>query len=186
MMLPGSIEVRFGKFSDVLGPAIAHGDFTFVPAEVELSGYENGPLLADAAVNADPATRALIHPGEDAPWACGRIQRLFQQPLVREEDRGEKCCMWYPFLAIVKEDDSAVGIPFVCTDYYGESIVLFSDDPMPETETMQAIASAFWSLLLQDADELVDYRDRMEHFGAGVTIEFGVEDGEPFMRELDD
>lgn len=186
MMLPRSIQIRFGTFHDVLGPGISNGDFTFVPAEVDFPGYKNGPRLADAAASADAATRALIHPGEDAPWACGRIQRLFQQPLVRDDDRGEKCCMCYPFLAVVKGDDSVIGIPFVCTDFYGESLVMFSNNPKLDGDTMQSIASAFWSLLLQDADELVDYQDRMEHLGAGVTIEFGVEDGEPFMRELND
>jgi hypothetical protein len=185
-MDPSSIQVCSGTLNDVLGPSISVADITFVPADVTFSGYENGPKLADSAADADTATRAVVRPGEDAPWASGRIQKLFNQPQLPEEDRGEKCCMAFPFLAVMLDGDSTLGIPFLCSDYYGESLLLFGDDPIPEKETMQRIATAFWSLLLQDATDLADYRDRMEHAGAGVTIEFGVNDGEPFMRELTD
>jgi hypothetical protein len=94
--------------------------------------------------------------------------------------------MEFRFMAVFIEHASAVGIPFLCSDYYGESELFFPNDPAPNAETIQKIGLAFWSLLLQDVNDLIDYTDRMEHLGAGVTIEFGVDDGEPFMRELPD
>lgn len=181
-----SLEIRFGTLKDVLGQAVAHHGIRFVPAKVDFSGYENGPTLADAAAASDASVRAVVNPGEDAPWVSGRIQRVFLQRQIPEEDRGEKCCMWFTFLAVTIDGDSAVAIPFVCSDHYGKSLLLFGDVPAPDAATMQTIADAFWSLLLENPNDLIDYVDRMEHPGAGVTIEFGIEDGAPFMRELPD
>lgn len=181
-----SIQIRSGKLNDVLGPAALHEGIAFVPADVEFSGYENGPALAETLVDAEPAVRAIVRPGEDAPWASGRIQRVFHQRQNPESERGEKCCMWFTFLAVIIKDGCALGIPFICTDDYGKTNLLFGDDPHPGAETMQTIANAFWSLLLASPGDLEDYIDRMEHLGAGVTIEFGVEDGEPFKREVPD
>ncbi|MEZ6093182.1 MAG: hypothetical protein R3C03_02940 [Pirellulaceae bacterium] len=179
-----SIEIQHGVLKDVVGPAVAYNGYTFVPADVDFNGYENGPKLIDAMSNVDPSVRAIVRPGEDAPWASGRIQKLFRQRQLPESERGEKCCMNFVFLAVVVSDNQAVGIPFLCTDNYGESKLYFGDDPPHNSDTMTSIGHAFWSLLLQDANDLVEYVDRMEHVGAGVTIEFGVEYGEPFMREL--
>lgn len=179
-----SLQIQFGTLNGVLGPAVAHNGITFVPAAVDFSGYENGPTLAEALAKAEATIRAIVNPGEDAPWASGRIQRVFQQRQIPEDERGEKCCTLFTFLAVIVDRDSIVGIPFVCTDHYGESILLFGDDPPPDAETMQSVANAFWSLLLSKPNDLADYSDRMEHLGAGVTIEFGVDDGVPFMREI--
>ena len=181
-----SIEIQHGKLNDVVGPAVAYDGYTFVPADVDFKGYENGPKLTDAMSNVDASLRAIVRPCEDAPWVSGRIQKLFHQRQVPESERGEKCCMIYPFLAVIVSEGKAIGIPFLCTDHYGESKLYFGDDPPHSDETMTTIGLAFWSLLLHDAKDLVDYVDRMEHLGAGVTIEFGVDNGEPFMRELPD
>lgn len=181
-----SLEIRYGTLNDVVGPAVTHDGYTFVPADVDFQGYENGPKLMDAMSNVDASVRAIVRPGEDAPWVSGRIQKLFLQRQVPENERGEKCCMIYPFLAVSVSEGKAIGIPFLCTDHYGESKLYFGDDPPHSADTMATIGLAFWTLLLQDPRELVDYVDRMEHLGAGVTIEFGVDDGEPFMGELPD
>ena len=179
-----SIKIQQGTLKDVVGPAVAFDGYTFVPADVDFNGHESGPKLIDAMSNVDASVRAIVRHREDAPWVSGRIQKLFHQRQVPENERGEKCCMIYPFLAMIVTDGKATGIPFLCTDHYGESKLYFGDDPLQSAETMRAIGLAFWSLLLRDAGDLVDYVDRMEHLGAGVTIEFGVDDGEPFMREL--
>ena len=126
---------------------------------------------------------ALIHPGEDAPWACGRVQRVFSLPQVPEEDRAEKSCMGFSFLAAVPEGEQLVGIPFECTDYYGKSVLIFSGDA-PLQSLIDHVASAFWQVLLKAPDDLPEYTDHFFHTGAGVEVRFGVRDGEPFMEEV--
>jgi hypothetical protein len=122
-MNPNSINVRYGELEDVIGNARRHDGIAIVPARVQLTGsmLTNGSCLeeyiAAHALAAD--IRALIHPGKDAPWVCGRVQRVFSLPQVPEEDRAEKSCMGFGFLAALPEGGALVGIPFECTDHYG-------------------------------------------------------------------
>jgi hypothetical protein len=74
-------------------------------------------------------------------------------------------------------------VPFECSDYYGESGLTFSSVKAPDEAIQRAIAEAFWGLLLSAPTDLSDYEDRLYHSGAGVWLLFGVESGEPFMRE---
>jgi hypothetical protein len=188
-MNPDSIAVRFGKLEDVIGHAHHHDDIAIVPAIIRLTGnpMTNGSFfkeyLADQKVPAD--VRALVHPGEDAPWVCGRIQRVYSLPQVPEEERGEKSCMGFSFLAAIPEGGQLVGIPFECTDYYGKSVLIFSGDPPPQA-LIDRVASAFWQVLLKDPHDLPEYTDRFLHLGGGFEVQFGVRDGEPFMEEVAD
>ena len=181
-MNPPNIRIEYGVLDDVLGVAVAHAGMMFVPATIRLNGYENGAPLEEFAQHCDHATRTLIRPGEDAPWVSGRIQRLFRQPQASADERLEKSCIGFSFVALLAEADGHLGIPFHCTDYYGRSRVLYSDSPVPPPALRQQIAEAFWSLLLQDPTELNDYHDTLCHHGAGVDIAFGVKDGEPFFH----
>ena len=63
---------------------------------------------------------------------------------------------------------------------------MFSSENGPPEKLQQQIAEAFWGLLLSDPTDLVDYKDSMLHLGAGVWIDFGVEDGEPFFEEREE
>jgi hypothetical protein len=186
-MNPDSIKVRFGELEAVIGHARRYGDISIVPAKVQLTGkmLTNGPLLEKylQAQKLPAGIKALIRPGEDAPWACGRIQRVFSLPQLPEEDRGEKSCMCFDFLAAFQENGQLVGIPFGCTDYYGQSLLMFSGDAPPRP-LIDRITNAFWQILLAEPQELAEYTDHYYHTGAGVEVRFGVRDGEPFMEEV--
>ena len=52
--------------------------------------------------------------------------------------------------------------------------------------TKDAIAHAFWSLLLEAPDELADFRFRLFHPGACVWMEYASESGEVSYAEYDD
>jgi hypothetical protein len=184
-----SIQVKFGQLTDVVGHARSHENVAIVPAIIGLSGspMTNGSFLKDylAARNLPAEIKALIHPGEDAPWACGRIQSVFSIPQIPDEDRAEKSCMGFSFLAAIPEEKQLVGIPFECTDYYGKSVLIFSGDA-PAQKDMDRIARAFWEILLEKPHDVPDYADHFFHTGAGVEVRFGIQDGEPFMMELRD
>src|SRR5262245_21144363 len=134
-MNPDSIKVRFGELEDVVGHAHRHDDIAIVPARVRLTGsmLTNGPRLEEylAALKVPAGVKALIHPGEDAPWVCGRVQRVFSLPQTPEEERTEKSCMNFSFLAALQEAGQLVGIPFECTDHYGRSLLIFSGAAPP-------------------------------------------------------
>jgi hypothetical protein len=186
-MNPDSIKVRFGQLEDVVGPARRHGDIAIVPARVRLTGnmLTNGPHLQEylAALKLPADVNALIHPGDDAPWVCGRVQLVFSLPQLPEEERAEKSCMGFSFLAALQDDGQLVGIPFECTDYYGRSLLMFSGDAPPQP-LIDRIANAFWQILLDQPLDLPEYADHFYHLGAGVEVRFGVRDGEPFMEEV--
>ena len=91
------------------------------------------------------------------------------------------------FIAILQDGDAAYyAVPFSCDDYYGRTLLMFSSENGPPEKLQQQIAEAFWGLLLSDPTDLVDYKDSMLHLGAGVWIDFGVEDGEPFFEEREE
>jgi hypothetical protein len=186
-MNPNTISIRYGESEDVIGNARRHDDIACVPARVQLTGISltNGSYLEEYLAESTLAAevKALIHPGEDAPWVCGRVQRVFSQPQAPEEDRAEKSCMGFGFLAVIPEDEGLVGIPFECTDYYGRSHLLFSSEAPPQP-LADRIANAFWQILLQEPQDLPDYTDHFYHVGAGIKVRFGVRDGEPFMEEV--
>src|SRR4051812_19453159 len=111
-----AIEIRYGEFKDVVARSRQFHDIALVPAVVGLTGsmLTNGSFLDEYLdkQRLPVEVRAIIRPGEDAPWVCGRIQYLFSLPRVPEEDRGEKCCMAFDFLAVLDVDGKLIGVPF--------------------------------------------------------------------------
>src|SRR5262245_39368360 len=174
-MNPESIQVRFGELEDVIGHVCRHGDIAIVPARVRLTGrmLTNGSYLEDylGARKVPADVKALVHPGEDAPWVCGRVQRVFSLPQIPEEERGEKSCMVFSFLAAFQEDGQLVGIPFDCTDHYGRSLLLFSGDAPPQP-IIDRVADAFWGILLENPQDIPDYTDHFFHLGGGFEVRF--------------
>jgi hypothetical protein len=182
-----SIQIRFGELQDVIGAARHQGDLAVVPATIRFTGYSmtNGSFLDEFLATREISTEitALIRPGKDAPWACGRIQRVFALAQIPEEDRAEKSCMGFSFLAAFPQDDLLIGIPFECTDYYGRSVLLFNGEAPPQ-ELIDRVANGFWSMLLEEPHDLPEYTDRFAHLGGGFDVAFGVRDGEPFLEEI--
>ena len=61
---------------------------------------------------------------------------------------------------------------------------MFSSEDAPSAEIQDFIAERFWTFLLSEPSDLVDYEARMFHSGACIWIRYGVESGEPFMMML--
>ena len=182
------IEIRHGRFTDLTGPPQKFGELTFAPAEVELSGsmFDLTHRLDDYLHRYDvPAeVKPLLRSGEDAVWVRGRAQQLFQIPNTSAENRGEKTFFSALFLALVPDEAGHhLGVPFECTDHYGGSGLVFSSEDPPSAELQHRIAEAFWGLLLSEPANIQDYRDCILHSGAGVWVDFGIADGEPFVEE---
>jgi hypothetical protein len=92
----------------------------------------------------------------------------------------EKTLLDVGFVAV--PEGSSVGIPFVCTDYYGRTGLTFSPEG-PDSSIQALIARAFWSLLLQEPEELADFSAKVYHPGTGNWMHFGCEHGEPYCEE---
>ena len=182
------IQIRHGQFTDLLGPPQTYDDITFAAAQVQLNGSIfdlTHPLESWIDQHHVPReTKALVLAAENAVWVRGRVQQLFKIPNTTEEDRGEKTFFLGELIAILQgEAGQSLGIPFLCTDTYGRSGLMFSSEDPPPQELQQRIGNAFWSLLLSDPRNLEDYRDSILHLGTGAWLDFGVQDGDPFLEE---
>lgn len=179
-----NIHVEFGALSNVFGKAATHDGFSFVPAIVELDGdsFSRAFDLRDAVGPHPPASLARpIEHHYDAAWVRARLPRVFAfTPQIAEM---EKSLLDVGFVTVA--EGSAVGFPFVCTDYYGRTGLMFSPEG-PDQATQTKIAAAFWSLLLDSPDDLEDFEAAVFHLGASIWMHFGCADGEPYYRESHD
>lgn len=179
-----NMRVQFGELQNVFGKPATHGDFTFVPAAVELdgNGFSTDFHLRDVAGERPPAILARpIEQQYDAAWVRARLPCVFGfTPQLSEV---EKSLLDVGFVAVAV--GTSIGIPFICTDYYGRTGLMFSPDG-PDQGTRAKIASAFWSVLLQLPDDLIDFDATVYHPGAGVWMHFGCEDGELSYSESED
>lgn len=182
-----AFRIQHGELLDVTGHPVRHQEITFVPASIELwgSSFSFSFPFHEFTANWPFATKALVKPGNDAPWVLGRLMYLFGTDLCAEEFRPEKACFSESFIAVLHSREN-LSIPFTCTDYYCKSSLMFSSEDPPADELQQEIAGSFWSLLLSAPTDVVDYESRMFHSGACIWIRFGVESGESFLTETDE
>jgi hypothetical protein len=178
------MHVQFGTLQEVFGTPTTHQGFTFVPAAVELdgNGFSTDFHLRDSVGRRPP--KILARPIErqyDAAWVRARLPRVFG--FTPELSEIEKSLLDVGFVAIA--DGSGVGFPFICTDYYGRTGLMFSRKG-PDQDTQAKIAAAFWSLLLQSPDDVADFEATVYHPGAGIWMHFGCEDGEPCYSESEE
>jgi hypothetical protein len=178
------IWVQFGTLQNVFGKPATHDGFTFVPAAIKLDGssFSADFYLRNSAGEPPPAI--LAHPIEhqyDAAWVRARLPRVFG--FTPELSEVEKSLLNVGFVVVVT--GCAVGFPFICTDYYGGTGLMFSPHG-PDQDTQTKIAGAFWSLLLQTPHDVADFEETVYHPGAGIWMHFGCEDGEPSYSESGD
>ena len=99
-----------------------------------------------------------------------------------EVSDAEKSLLDVGFVAVATGN---AGLPFICTDYYGRTALMFSPDG-PAKDMQAKIAAAFWALLLASPDDVEDFEATVFHLGAGVWMHFGCQDGVPTYRESED
>src|SRR4051794_37098928 len=146
------MQVQFGTLQDVFGKPATHDGFTFVPAAVELNGngFSTDFYLRDSVGERPPAILARpIEQQFDAAWVRARLPPVFR--FTPELSEGEKSLLDVGFVAVAT--GSSVGFPFECADYYGRTGIMFSPEG-PVQDTQAKIAAAFWSLLLQEPDDV--------------------------------
>jgi hypothetical protein len=175
------LEIRNGQLLGVFGKSAEFAGLTLMPADVELEGGSFGLdyCLSDHVGEANPTI--LRHPlsGQfDAAWVRARIPRVFE--FTPDLSEAEKSLLYVGFVAVI--EDTLVGIPFICTDHYGRSGLLFSEKG-PEETLKQTIASAFWSLLLHVPEDLADFEGRVYHPGTGVWLNYGCKLGHIYCEE---
>ncbi len=153
--------------------------FAFVPGRVVLNGeWFGSEAYLSAAVTKPPLILAKpISQGIDAVWVRARIPEVFDFTPVLSST--ETSLLEVGVVAV--PEGASVGTPFICTDYYGRSELVFSPEGPPPNEKAE-IAAAFWSLLLQAPDDLANFEERVFHPGAGVWMYFGCENGELNVR----
>jgi len=135
------MNVEFGVLQNVFGRPATHSGFTFMGAAVELNG--NGLsielFLRDFARERLPAILARpIKHDYDAAWVRARLPHVFG--LTPDLSQVEKSLLFVGFVAVA--GGGSLALPFVCTDYYGRSGIMFSPEG-PDEATKKKIASAF-------------------------------------------
>jgi hypothetical protein len=178
------IRIQFGVLQNCFGKPTTYGGFTFVPAAVKLdgNGFSIEFYLRDSAGERPPAI--LTRPIEqqyDVAWFRARLPRVYG--FTPERSDVEKSLLDIGFVAVAA--GGSVGVPFVCTDYSGRTGIMFSPQG-PDQDSQVTIATAFWSLLLQTPDDVVDFEATVYHPGAGIWMHFGCKDGEPCYSESED
>ncbi|MFO0953083.1 MAG: hypothetical protein U0835_18405 [Isosphaeraceae bacterium] len=175
------MDVRHGTLLNVYGKPVRHDGYLFMPADVALDGCSFGlahRLCDHVGPAAPPVLRRALREAFETAWVRARIPALFG--FTPDAAEVEKALIWSGFAAVI--DDGAACYPFVCTDHYGRSALMFSDEG-PADERKQSIASAFWRALLLDPEDLADFEQRVYHPGASVWLEYGCDAGRVSCEE---
>ena len=175
------MNVRHAKLRNVYGRAAKHSGFTIVPADVELEGTMFRPSSRLNELPSDripPVLRVPVAEQFDVAWVRARLPVAFG--CTPEPSEVEKTFLLQGFVAV--QDGADAGVAFECSDYYGKSSLTFSQAESDES-LKGRITDAFWSILLSEPDALADFNGRFDHIGAGITLEYGCENGEPYCIE---
>lgn len=154
-----------------------------MPADVALEGtsFSLGYRLEDHENNKPAELQHAIEEDIDAAWVRARIPSVFGY--TPDAAEVEKALLYCGFVAVNAE--RTVGYPFVCTDHYGRSALMFSDDG-PDEPVKRSIAQAFWGVLLENPEQLTDFEERVYHPGASVWLSYGCERGRVYCDESDE
>lgn len=179
-----NLEIRFGTLLDILGRPAKSGEFTFVPAMVELAGngFSIDHQLSESIAESPPLIlkRPLID-HFDAAWVRARLPQVFG--FTPEIPEVEKSLLDVGFAAV--RQGELVGYPFVCTDHYGRTGLMFSEDG-PDPSLQNDIAQAYWSLLLADPEDVADFEAAVFHPGTCTWLLHGCEDGAILHGDADE
>lgn len=185
-----NVDVQYGSLNQIFSRSCRHGDWSFIIADISLegNGFTSEYNLRDVVPpeKFTPEVRELIAHKNDAIWVQARILKEFDWTVSPSEERMEKTLMEFPFLAASTDcstdGETVLAYPFICTDYYGRSNLIFSET-FHDTGLKARIATSFWDFLCARPDALRDYEGSMFHPGACVTIRYGVQNGDFFCEE---
>jgi hypothetical protein len=173
-------DIRFGELIDVCGRSAKSNGFTFVPAKVPLSG-----TMFSREHNFEEHSkfpRAHIPEFADAAFVRARIPCIFGYTPVYDEEH-EKALLSDGFVAVLPDSNTA--IPFECSDYYGRTGLVFSENG-PDEGIRRQIADAFWVIVASDSDNLDDFEQTVFHPGACVWMHYRCKNGEVYCDESDE
>lgn len=170
-----------GTMDEPLGRRASFADWTFVACIGELEGRppSSHGLAQHLASGTVPAVlRRAIAEKYDAAWVRARLPRVFGYSVENAET--EKALLFETFVAVRGE----AAFVFQACDYYGRTDLTFADSV--DEDTKNAIATAFWGLLLAEPNDLEDFAARVYHPGAGCWLEFACDRGEVSLRETEE
>lgn len=175
-----NFDIRSGELIDVYGRSAKSREMTFVPARVRL----NGTMFDFECYFDEHHTfpRDVIPQHADAAFVRARIPRIFGYTPIYDEDQ-EKSLLSEGFIAVL--GDGKTAIPFECTDVYGRTSLMFSDEG-PEDSVKSEIADALWELIAAETDQLDDFEQRVFHPGACIWMNFGCKNSEVYYDESDE
>jgi hypothetical protein len=174
----------FGELSDCGVVTRKSTDFQFIQATVKLNGWSFSleyPLTDFLPKKIPSSLRAALKDDVDANWVWARISREFETDLSVSQT--EKSLLHQGFLALT--NDLQTAYPFVCSDYYGKTKLMFSKEG-PETALKEKIAADFWGLLLQRPNDLTSFNQKVFHPGVGIWMNFGCKGGIPHFFETNE
>lgn len=175
------MEIRYGTLLNVYGMPARYGSFTFMPAYVELDGdsfSHNYRLCDHLGLQVPPGLRHAVKHGFDAAWVRARIPSVFG--FTPEPAEVEKALLYVGFVAVTEGE--AACYPFICTDHYGRSALIFSDHG-PEESVKRSIANGFWDSLAKAPEDLTDFEQQVHHPGAMMWLDYGCESGRVYCEE---
>jgi hypothetical protein len=175
------MEVRNGVLLNVLGLPVRRGGIAIMAAEIELKGdFRNVDhrLCDQLGFRQLSVIGSAVERGMDAAFVRARIPRAFGFSPGASD--AEKSLLDAGFVAFIESE--SVCYPFVCTDHYGRSALMFSGDG-PDEVVRKLIADAFWGILAENPDDLSDFEERVYHSGAMVWLTFGCSHGELYCEE---
>jgi hypothetical protein len=175
------VEVRHGVLLNVFGTPARCGSYTIMPSDSKLNGrsFRTDYRLCDHFdVPVPSVLRYPVDQGFDAAWVRARLPSVFG--FTPEPTEVEKTLLCVGFAAVT--EGGSICYPFICTDHYGRSALMFSDEG-PEEAVKRSIADAFWGALVQYPDDLTDFEERVYHPGAMVWLNYGCESGHLYCEE---
>jgi hypothetical protein len=175
----GTLVIHGGAVDRIIGETARIDDWVFIPCFGDLEGTSFAPSHPLAEV-LDPAAcpsvlRVALHQGYDAAWVRARFPVVFG--CVPGPAEAEKALLAERLVAVRGRE----AFVFECGDYYGRTALCFAE--VVESGARDAIARAFWSLLLREPDALADFSTRVFHPGAGVWLDYECKDGELGLTE---
>jgi hypothetical protein len=176
------MRIQFGTFEHPRGRKVESEGWSLLPCVGTLEGdsFAVSHELADRldVAHAPGVLKRPLAGGWDVVWVRARLARAFEYEPVCEAEKSLLCeC----FVAS-RGDDAFL---FECVDDYGRTGLSFSPEG-PESATQDAIASAFWQVLLREPGDLADFEARVFHPGAGVWLVYACKGGEPSFEETQD
>jgi|HubBroStandDraft_6_1064221.scaffolds.fasta_scaffold45359_4 hypothetical protein len=168
-----SPRVVYGELLNVFGRPVEQDGLKFLNAAVDIGGSSGA---TEHRLREHPSFKTATNiPFEyDVAFVRARIPRLFG--VTPRQVEVEKAFLDEGFVGLFEDSEC---IPFLCCDVYGFTTLWFGGKVPDEKKTR--LASAFWSLILSDSDDVEDFEGTAAVFGS-EKVTLGCRCGEVYAE----